>query len=163
MHDCIRSLVFCRFAWFLIIAFSFFSTPHVELIFPSISNLFVSDAHADTANTPILGRIVTDRIITDIAQAPNTDVPYGINSVTKDVYIFDLVNYKIKNKINLANTPVSLTVHRASNSAYVIQLGGLLSLSGFLWVVDPSGDAVSSVHLPSAPKGISINAAKKDD
>jgi hypothetical protein len=57
MHDCIRSLVFRRFEWFLIIAFSFFSTPHVEFIFPWISNLFVSDAYADTTNIPILGLV----------------------------------------------------------------------------------------------------------
>jgi hypothetical protein len=85
MHDGIQSLVSRRLVWFLIIAFSFFSTPHVEFVFPSLSNLLVSDAYTDTTNTPILCRIVTDRIITHIAQAPNMDGAHGINSVTNVV------------------------------------------------------------------------------
>jgi hypothetical protein len=78
MHECIRGLVFCRFAWFLIIAFSFFSTPHVELIFPSISNLLVSDAYADATNTPIRGLVQKGK---DGRVELHTDVVYGINSL----------------------------------------------------------------------------------
>ena len=157
MYAYLHAAGFRRFIWFLIFIFTLSTTPHAGLVLSKLGGFFVSTAYADTIDTPILGRIVTDRLITGVAQAPDTDTAYGINSMTKDVYAFDLVNYALKKKTALANTPVSLGVHPATNNAFVIQTGGFLSAKGYVSIISPAGDITNTVNLASAPRGIAVN------
>ena len=109
-------------------------------------------------DTTLLGKIITDRILTRVARAPGEDVAYGITGYTKDVYLLDLTTHQVKNKITLANTPRAIAVHSTTHNAYIAaQSQSFFNPVGSLSVIDTNGAILQNVTLPQYPGDIAID------
>lgn len=113
-------------------------------------------AHASAQETPLNGRIATDEFILKIAQAPDTDVAYGLNPVTKNLVLFNLDTYTQRGKVTFTKRPVALAVHPQNNSAFVLSRGTMLT-KGALSVVSPDGVILGTVEIPRSSRGLSLN------
>lgn len=109
-------------------------------------------------DTTLLGRIITDRILTRVARAPGEGMAYGITGYTRDVYLLDLTTYQVKNKITLANSPRAIAVHPTAYNAYIVaQSQSLFNPVSSLSVVDTNGAILQSVTLPRFAGDIAID------
>jgi RHS repeat-associated protein len=113
----------------------------------------------EPGDTAILGNIATDKIIGQVAQAPDRDIAFGITGYTKEVYLLDLIGYQVKGKVTLETIPRAIAVHPKSNLAYVIAPGQVVgNAGGSLSIIDGQGKMVRSTAIPRSPKGIAIDS-----
>jgi DNA-binding beta-propeller fold protein YncE len=109
------------------------------------------------------GTIPTYKQVDSIALSPNTGVAYGISGEEKSVYIFDLNNYLVKNKIVLDKNPRGIAVNPLNNLAYITldsgytHHGEYTSQEGFLYIIDSDGNILNTITIPPDPQGIAIN------
>jgi len=122
----------------------------------SILITFLASGHVGAQDTPLLGRIVTDDFILKVAQAPDADVAYGLNPLTRNLVFFNLDTYTQRGKITFTKRPVALAVHPQSNNAFVLSRGTLIA-KGSLSVISPDGVTVGAVEIPRSSRGLSLN------
>ncbi|OPY76594.1 MAG: tRNA nuclease WapA precursor [Syntrophorhabdus sp. PtaU1.Bin050] len=114
---------------------------------------------ADFGNIEIAGRLPTRGLIDRIASAPDTDIAYGIGTISRTLSIIDRNTHKVQKEVSFQAWPAGLAVDPANNNAFVLCQGTSWPVAndGSLTVVSPQGQIVASRPLPRTSRDIAIN------
>ncbi|HHN64086.1 MAG TPA: hypothetical protein ENK09_01830, partial [Nitrospirae bacterium] len=100
------------------------------------------------------GSIVLDGYVTQIGHAPGSSIAYVISKKKRMIFIVDLANSLVRERIKVRGRPVGVAVEPESDYAFVSIRKGR---KGYLFLVSPDGSIVEKILLKDRPGKIAIN------